>query len=178
MGLIMGGLSLLSAGASMYQQGQEAKAAQSAQDEYNAAIKEQTHENLREVTAAKADTLENQAADKLQNRIDRLSAQSSNTVAGNAMGMAGQSFGQIMQDADNAYLQRDIDIDKSTSDNLRNLEIQSDNVLRGGESALDNRTISKPNYISGGISAIGSGIQGYKAGESLRSSYNDYRSVN
>ena len=148
---------------------------QKAQDEYNERMKEETLAKLKDVNAAKSNELENVSKDKLQNDLDFLEARSTSRNLGGALGAKGQSFDLLMQGLEQEHQQSASDITQGHRENLKQLDRQSDNVLRGGENSIDNRVISRPSAFSGAANVIGSGYQGYQAGQAVRTSYEEWR---
>ncbi len=148
---------------------------QRAQDEYNARMKEQTLEQMKEVNVAKGNALENESKDKLQNDLDYLKARSTSRNFGGALGARGQSFDLVMQSIDQQYQQSAADIQAGKRETIRDLDKQGDNILRGGENVLDNRVISKPSIMGATANAVSQGYKGYQAGQSVRESYNEWR---
>lgn len=169
---------VLAAGSAVsgYMQAQDAAdAAQKAQDEYNTRMKEETMAKMKDVNAAKANELENVSKDKLQSDLDFLEAKSSSRNVGGALGARGQSFDLLMQGIDQQHEQQGIDITMGSRENMKSLDRQSENVLRGGANALDNRTIRRPSIATGTASALQAGFQGYQAGQAVRTSFNEFR---
>jgi hypothetical protein len=169
---------VLAAGSAVmsYTQAQDAADAQeAAQDEYNTRMREETLQKTKDINAAKANELENVSKDKLQSDLDFLEAKSSSRNVGGAIGARGQSFDLLMQGLDQTKEQQNIDITMGSRENIKQLDRQSENVLRGGVNALDNRAISRPSIATGAASAAIAGYKGFSAGQAARKSFNEWR---